>query len=402
MKAQRVEKLVVSLAVVLVGSGLVGFVALQILPGGAALVFRLLLLLVCGVLLVLVWRWWPAASGTIGAVGFTLLAIGLCFYWLESYPLKHGQFDAWANWNLKGKLFSLSFLQSRPFSIYVGQFSHQGYPLLHPTSLAALAVALGKWSERIPAICAALYYVGTGLLVLLATQRLHIAARLVLLVGCLLLPPLVRLFAIQYADGPLAFSLALAVYLISRPESDRLPVLAGIACLFLPMMYKNEGLFLSMAMIPWAIITISRDNPKIKRAAVVVGATAMVLALSFAMVGKIVSGSGDEYGITFPLILDRISSSFRYYVLLENLVRFHLIGAAGLPFVLLAIMIRDVRFRWAGLGLLLGFGTYHGILLIAHEDINWHCVTAYDRITFHIYPAMLVLAGRLVPVEDNP
>ena len=401
MKAQRVEKLVVSLAVLLISSGLVGFVALQILPGGAAIAFRLLLLLVCAILLVLVWKYWPGAPGTIGAAGFTVLAIGLCFYWQEGYPLKHGQFDAWANWNLKGKLFSLSFLQGRPFSVFVGQFSHQGYPLLHPTSLAALAVAVGKWSEKIPAICAALYYVGAGLLVLLATRRLHIAARLLLLVGGLLLPPLVRLFANQYADGPLAFSLALAAYLISRPESGRLPVLAGIACLFLPMMYKNEGLFLSMAMMPWAIITISRDNPTARRAAVIVGATAMILALSFAMVGKIVSGSGDEYGITFPLILERISSSFRYYVLLENLVRFHLIGAAGLPFLLLAMMIRDVRFRWAGLGLLLGFATYHGVLLIAHEDINWHCVTAYDRITFHIYPAMLVLAGHLWSAKDN-
>lgn len=261
------------------------FVISWLLGGLSRAALTLELVLVLGALLVLVLRHpkslqvaevehgGVATARLHGAVLFVgaclALVIGGSRFTLLAWMWPHGQWDAWAIWNLRARFlaralgdWSSAFRIAEGHPHYLGSFGHPDYPLLLPLTIARAWVWSGTEATGVPRLVAATFLAATVVVLMagLATLR---GASCAALGGVVLLalPGLVSLSAWQYADVPVAFyflATIVALALARRtPEDPRGLVLAGLLA-GLAAWTKNEGwlfvvvvVIVSIAMGSW-------------------------------------------------------------------------------------------------------------------------------------------------------
>jgi len=123
---------------------------LAIIPAGNTVLFRMSSILIIGIFNVLIYfkahRLFRANHDKMKTSPFFLfviLCVGSALFFIRSYYEPHGQWDAWAMWNAKGRDYSLSFLQGLPFEIVRIDWSNANYPPFYPLQLAFVAIILG-------------------------------------------------------------------------------------------------------------------------------------------------------------------------------------------------------------------------------------------------------------------
>ena len=159
------------------------------------------------------------------------------------YP--HGEWDAWAQWNLRARFFFRGMADGswREAFAPILAWSHADYPPLVPISIARLWTYAGRETVLAPIAFAGITAAATVLTAGLAAGRLRGAARGCLAASVILAcPSFVRYAASQCADIALGFFMLAAfrrLVVVAARQRTWL-VLAGIAAA-LAAWTKNEG-----------------------------------------------------------------------------------------------------------------------------------------------------------------
>ncbi|MEK6288863.1 MAG: glycosyltransferase family 39 protein [Acidobacteriota bacterium] len=196
---------------------------------------------------------------------FAALAFGLASFTFTSIKKPHGDWDAWAIWNLRARfLFRGGDQWTTAFSGLLEK-SRPDYPLLIPGTIAGLWTSIGNDTVLIPVLLSMLFTLATvgltvsSLYVLRGKSQAYLAG--LILVGT---PFLITHGASQYADVPVGFFFLATLVLLTLQDklsknNNNLLVLAGITA-GLSAWTKNEGLIFIAAIAISRFITIARVN----------------------------------------------------------------------------------------------------------------------------------------------
>lgn len=350
--------------------------------------------------------------GTASAVLLAILPLALSLT-AESFVMPHGQWDAWAVWNLRARFLYRGYPdQWRDGFSSLLAWSHVDYPLLLPLSVVRGWMVAGRETTAVPSALAALFALCTPLVAAAAVRRVHSAGRAVVtalaIVAC---PAFVRYAAAQCADVPLGFfvlATSVALFRACAPSGARAwwgvaGVAAGLAA-----WTKNEGiLFLLLAL--GAVVTAAAR----RRGAAGTGAwhtwpPALFLAgaapaIAALAVLKSITPANDLLGAQSAVwVLEAVGSPQRVAIVASAFGRALWHGGATGPGVLPA-MAAFVAVSGAArpsnpvplgaiAGMALLLGAYAVACLLSPHDLAWQLAVSVDRLVLHAFPT-LVWAG---------
>ena len=339
---------------------------------------------------------------TVGCV-FIALAIVTGAMWSAWEANPHGNWDAWAIWNLRAKfLTSDTELAQRAWSPVLGATSHSEYPLL-VSSFVARCWAFGhSLAAPVPAVISCVFFLAlvalaAGGVAVLRGPTLGVLMALVLVTS----PPILREVPAQYADVPLAcyFAGALVFALLDRP------ILAGVSA-GLAGWTKDEGLLFLVLFLTAVVVFRRRATLAVIAGALPAGA---IIAFFKIWLSK---GNASVLPASLTAAANRVADLGRYGAVIAAFGR-ELHGmAAGwyhpiLPLIVLAVALRfdrersrDVAFCAAiSATLLVG---YLGVYILTPNDLEWQLQTSLGRLLAQLWPALLLIGfvGLRAPEAD--
>lgn len=336
-----------------------------------------------------------------------ILTVALILYSRMVWIRPMGMWDAWSQWNLKARDYSLSFLQGYDFILTRPEWFNAQYPPAYPMLISFWTVLLGEWSQAIPiAVNAVLYALPAGLLLTLESGRTlgRTLLGLTVLMAVLLVPQIWLNATNLCADTYLATVLLLSIYWGYRA---RQPVRSRSALhhaaksrsnWMLFYAFSNAGFLLlvkpeGMILAPFALGTIILMNGRrMLRASPLAWTPLLLMALLF-FVFKAYAVERVHYEVHLADTLQRLTSWDRYERLVRHFVALNILSSGSILFVFLGLALRrhwKQTLKWCS-PLLLALACYHGIFLITPIDQEMHLLQAYARITMHVYPTLLFL-----------
>ena len=183
-----------------------------------------------------------------------MLAVAITNLAVLALKKPHGDWDAWAIWNMRARFIFKGGPFWRDAFSYVIDRSRPDYPILLPASIAGIWTAIGTDTVIVPAVLAILF---TLAIVGLTVSSLSIlrGKSQALFAGLVLLgtPLLITHTASQYADVPLGFFFLATLVLISFQDNlasnaGDFMLLAGITA-GLSAWTKNEGLLFVVSIV---------------------------------------------------------------------------------------------------------------------------------------------------------
>lgn len=331
----------------------------------------------------------------------------------------HGEWDAWAIWNVRARfLFRAGPQWRRAFS---AELMHADYPLLLPAAVAHVWTSAAAESNAAP-LAVALCFAG-ALVVLLAAALAYLRGRMHGLLGglCLLATPLLlRRAAWQYADIPLAFFLLATVALLAvadraaaaadAPAARGALILAG-ALAGMAAWTKNEGALFVVAVVAVRALCTARartlDWRRAAAFAIGLAPGALVLAYFKLVLAPRSYLFADQHVADYAArLLDpsryAVIATVAGAVLLQSL---GIITVAVPVAVLLLGRTRDATARraaaWVGLLLALVALGYAAVYLVTPLDLDWQLRHSLDRLLLQLWPSVLfaVLLATASPQE---
>ncbi|MGO9094783.1 MAG: hypothetical protein ACLQGV_06125 [Bryobacteraceae bacterium] len=359
------------------------------------------------------WNW---ALGLAFAIGLLLVLLAF-FASIEANP--HGQWDAWAIWNVRAKYLAGPG-QTWKYAISpLLSGTHPEYPLLLSSFIALLWKGSGAYTPSAPIATALLFLASTlGLLVsALALLRSTSAAWLAGLVALANTSYMLQ-SATQYADVPLSFYYLAALVLVFLARAAGRPALLVAAGLFVSCAActKNEGIaFLACVLVCYPLAGWRSRGLKPTFAAwlyLLLGALpGLMLSAWFKLV--LAPAADPLFAQKFSQVLPKFADPSRYAQIAKALSTevLNLGIPEAHPLLLLAILAFALRFRippgqrpevlFAGLVLLFVGGAYTAAYL-ASPSLSWQLGTSLGRLCAQAWPAFLLpifmLLGR---IEDR-
>lgn len=349
----------------------------------------------------------PDSDGLTPWLGLAaLVAVGAAALWgsaIQAGRYPHGQWDAWAVWNLRAR-FLYRAADGHAALLADPPLSHFDYPLLLPASVARLWAYAGVETTLAPTLLAFLFtfaaaaLCGSALLVLRGGTVAAAASLVVLANSDFLIHG-----QSQYADVPAGYFLLAALALFAWHDRMTQPgtwpwalLLAGLAA-GLGAWTKNEGLLFVAALLAGrgALALRHRDWRRLRGEMAWAGA-GLALPLAAVAVYKFGTPHGNWLLDTQagPL-LDRLLDAPRFGLVLEEFGR-HLFGfgrgaaltAAGVAFLLTRTDgTRFPRPLWP-LGVIgLVLAGYFLVFLASPFDLRWHLGTTVSRLLCQLWPA---------------
>ena len=358
-----------------------------------------------------------ARLSTVECVLLPVLLVGLvpvALGWkalVEARP--HGQWDAFAIWNLRARYLAGADGAWRHAVSPELVYTRPDYPLLIPAFVAGAWSAAGDQepSTAVPIALAAIFATSAmGLLI--SSVALLQGAGPAMLAGLVMLSGRSWLFesASLGADVPLSFYLLAALALILLADRRRGPLLlAGLAA-SLAAWTKNEGsVFLALVLGLFPLIDRGRW---IHLAAGAAPGTLLVLGfkLFLAPANYLATAQSTAGALSQLLEADRygaIAKQFGIVLLGFGQGLFH-------PLALLALVAAahgmrrgwfgDPRWRFAAALISLLAASYLGVYLVTPFDVRWQVSTSMARLACQLWPAALLIAFRSLrpPVETAP
>lgn len=297
---------------------------------------------------------------TLISLGFIFALIAAYFFLASLTP--HGQWDAFAIWNVRAKFIALGV---DPFH-YEG-VAHPEYPILMPLIIAAGYQFTSIDSTIFPILFHGIIFI--GILFIFLRNPLFL-----LLVGLVTLP----YTTYQFADVPLALTLLLATVAYMR----RKDLLVGLA-LGVGLHVKNEGALIALAfMVAWVLI----EHRIAWRALIALAVLAGILFVFKAWVNipNDVVGSGG--------IMSRLLDLQRYPIIIGLMLYGTIQFGTGILAVLPALIyLRGYKpkLNVALLAIVFTYIGYFLIYVITPHDVYWHIDRSYDRLLIHLFPALV-------------
>ena len=348
------------------------------------------------------------------AIGLLLIgSTGVALLWFAAsssvYP--HGEWDAWAQWNLRARFFFRGFTDGtwRTAFAPILAWSHADYPMLVPMSVARLWLYGGQETVLAPIVFGGVLAAATVLAAAFslghARGAVHGCLAAVFLLAC---PSFVRYSAAQCADIAVGFSLLGAFVLWARageqPESRALWMAAGLAAA-LAGWAKNEGLaafgivVLVIAAAQWCAPRSLRSIGLVLAGAAPVLLVIAVFKLTLAPPSYFTSEQSLAQAFGRLIDVDRISlvgTSFGRELWLTGAAR---VGVLPLLAAFAAVRGLDrgapAAARAALPAVLLILLVDAAAYLVTPKDLAWQLRTSLDRLILQIVPTVIWAVVRL-------
>ena len=345
-------------------------------------------------------RWHMLLAGTFIAV-LALHAVGL---W-ERYAAKpHGEWDAWAIWNMRARMvFGLGDQWRQAFE---SSQPHGDYPLLVPLTNARCWSCLGRDPLWVPAVVGALFTLAAAGVLAAGVARLRGRA-LGLLAGTVLLgtQAFISLGSWQYADAPLALFILATVLLLALHDaagepSPGLVAVAGLSAA-LAAWTKNEGwLFVVVVLAVRAVVAWRRHGARqmLRHLALLAAGAAPALAVVIVFKFSVATANDLVGGQNAHAVLARLADAGRYWLVTKSMVH-HAVAASDwyvvvlpLCFFLLGRDPRRPRRALPGIVGVLGLtlAGYFFVYITTPHDLAWHLATSVGRLLLHLWPAAIL------------
>jgi hypothetical protein len=313
----------------------------------------------------------------------------------------HGDWDAWASWNMKARMIYLGGDHWRDVFSGLLPDAVPEYPLLLPLSVAGLWLTVGSPAAIAPALLAAAFACAT-VLTLASGLSLPRSKSQGLLAGAVLAatPYFVIQGSSQYADVPMGFFFVATLVLLAlydREPDFRLLVLAGLTSGFAAWT-KNEGLVFLVAVAAARLIFTRRRRSLLWYLAGTAPPMIMVVYLKWFLASasnQMVAGQG------LHSTLDRVADLSRYRVIGSAFVdQFARVGDWPISILLLLLFYAVVQgFRTKaerGQGirslyaiLILMLAAYFSFYLVTPFDLLFHLQVSLNRLMIQLWPSAL-------------
>lgn len=346
------------------------------------------------------------------AAGCYLLLFILWIFALRSAGLgePHGQWDAWAIWNLRARFIYRAGAQWTKAFTPLLAWSHPDYPLLLPASVTRAWTYLGGEDLAAPALVGALFTLATVGLLTSAVASLRgplqgYLAGLALLATSQFLDR----GASQYADVPLAFFLLATCSLLCLYErwADGTQALLAAAGLSAGLMAwtKNEGILCMLCVtVAWLLFrgTPKRGSWDPKEVLCYLAGLAPGLAVTAYFKIMLATSSDLLSRRGLELFFTRAGDPSSWKSILATF------GASAVSFggfkssVLLALLLFRVLLgrgtqspnrtgvRLAALSLGAIAACYSLFYLATPYDLSWHLETSAERLLLQLWPSFLL------------
>ena len=342
-----------------------------------------------------------APSSTLLAVAVAAITTALVTLAAAAYvvtPLL--KWDGWAIWGTKAQaLYDFGSATGPLFTSTAYQGIQQSYPLLLPALEATDYRAMGAADGSVIHLQLLLFAVAfAGSLFGVLWGRVPSELTALCALAILAAPPVLQELAWNYADIPLAFSLALGVVALARWLTDDEPWLLVVAVLFLGagVLTKNEGsMFAALAFLPLLVRLAARDRRRALRLLAAAGAVAAVLLpwRIFTSTHHLTTGDVRFSDALRPGLLashaNRITPSAHALVGKIGVARWGLLVPLAAVGILAALVAGRAVLGWfAAAWLALSFAGLVLVYWISSLPLHWYLDTTTERVV-----ATLVIGG---------
>lgn len=362
-------------------------------------------------------RPWPAPAAPAGlslprgsrlaavAIGLVVIGCALAAAVLGLRASPHGDFDAWAIWNLRARFLYRADLHSwRELFAASPEWTHPDYPLLLPALIARCWFYAGNDTTGAPRLVAAAFTSATAMLLCTGLASLRSPTQGLLAAAVLLgTSQFLSLGTAQYADVPLAYFLLAGVVLLAIADvggNSRPVALAGMAG-GLAAWTKNEGMLVlgALALVRAAPVLRGRDGGRARShlAIAALGALPGLLALVYFKLA--IAPPNDLLSrMSLAKFWGRISDWERYALIITFAARQLALTGPGTAFVLAGYLLLMGRRPHDGRGfsvapafavLALVLVGYFLVYLTTYWMLKSHLMYSLDRLALHVYPAAL-------------
>ncbi|MEX2661218.1 MAG: glycosyltransferase family 39 protein [Vicinamibacterales bacterium] len=342
------------------------------------------------------------------ALFLAVAAIAATAFYGQASVFPHGNWDAWAIWNLKARFLARGAADGawrEVFSPVIG-WSHPDYPLLLPWLVARGWAYAGRETVAVPIAYSALFSVALVAILTVSVARLQ-GVTAGLLAGAFLLaaPAFVTYAPVQCADVPLAFFYLLTIALAAEAERSRSGgawLLAGAAA-GLAMWTKNEGAafwLISAGALGTAALRGGTGRP--------LRGPALFLTVSLPLVAALIAFktsiglSNDVVNTTTAgMLWARLADTDRVVLVLSAIGRELWFGGAEWVGVLPVLGLYLLAQGWtrpieavvarAGVIVVLTLAVYTAVYLATPHDLAWHLRTSLDRVILQLLPTVIWL-----------
>jgi 4-amino-4-deoxy-L-arabinose transferase-like glycosyltransferase len=336
------------------------------------------------------------------AFGFILVMSAAVFTY-TSLNRPHGNWDAWAMWNMKSRFLFLAGDRWRDL-FAVNRALHLDYPLLLPTVNARCWTYVGKTPLLVPITVSWCFsYATIGLLYSSVALLRGRAQGLLAGIAMLGMPVFLREGASQYADVPLGFFIIMTfvmTLLHIRTGAKPYLLLAGTAC-GLAAWTKNEGSLFLVAFIMASLLVVLRyrgiKESLFKLLFFFLGlAPMLVLLLYFKWVFAPPSGVLFTEGAN--AILGKIFDLSRHAAIMKTTfyhLLYSVIAPVFLVFLFLAgVKVEDKDKEWLSIGFLalaITLTGYYFVYLTTAIPLEWILNNSLGRIFVQILPSAIFI-----------
>ncbi len=352
----------------------------------------------------------PATAGTsrvttAAAVILLILtgAAAVLSFVSASAVFPHGEWDAWAQWNLRARFFFRGLADGGWHQAFapILQWSHPDYPPLVPASVARLWTYAGRETLLAPIAFAGIFAACTVLAAGLSTARNRGAARGCLAAAVILAcPSFVRYAASQCADIALGFFMLAAFVAWSCADQTRLWLaLAGLSAA-LAAWTKNEGMaFFVVFMTVVALARMWQAGWRgLKDLAPVIAGAAPILVMVVVFKEALAPPSYFVAEQTLAQAAAGLFNASRVQLVGSSMAReLWLAGAAlvgVIPFLGVFAAVRGVgapapaAARAAAPAMAAMIAIYAIAYLVTPKDLAWQLKTSLDRLVVQIVPTL--------------
>ena len=325
-----------------------------------------------------------------------MISAGLYVFVLRSFREPHGQWDAWAIWNVHARVLFRAGTDWQSF------YSHiiSNYPLLLPSCVARVWTYGRSDALAGPALMAFLFSAAcVGLLFAALSAFRHTTAARLSLLALLGTPFFLLHGASQYADIPLAFFFLSAVVLLALHEETSNAVFLPLAGLAAAMAgwTKNEGLFF-LAVTAIALILKrlmqKKIKPLTKEMLLFVAGALPVLALILFFKTAFLFDKGSPFIKPAASLAETLLDLSRHVLVIKALTMKILTlgkGWVGVPVLLIAYVAAKRSFApsWLWLfptGMIAG---YYFVFVTTPYDLTWLLDLSLERLLIQLWPMAL-------------
>ena len=346
-----------------------------------------------------------AATIAVVALLIATASIAVASFVASSGVLPHGEWDAWAQWNLRARFFFRGFASAewRQAFAPVLAWSHPDYPPMLPLTVARMWLYIGSDSTAVPIALSGVFAAATVTAAGFAAARVRDTARGCLAATAILAcPSFVRYASAQCADVPLAF-LMLAAFIFwsvaDQPGERRWFVLAGVSA-GLAAWTKNEGIsFLALFIALVAIERLRSAGSQGWRDVIAVAAGAapvlllvVVFKVTLAPPSYFTAEQSLAQAMSRLVDVDRLALIAGAFAREAWLTGATLVGV--LPFLAAFLTVRGWRAdapaaaRAAVPAMAAMLAMYAVAYLVTPKDLPWQIKTSLDRVFVQLVPTL--------------